>query len=94
VSVKTIEFSSSDVSALLNISKEIYGEAIMITTTDSKEIRFPVIIDLRVIWESSSRSYNSTARDAAHNIRQQVRQRKPGFIRTESVSERRQSLFD
>ncbi|MCC3491497.1 MAG: FHA domain-containing protein [Microcoleus sp. PH2017_25_DOB_D_A] len=93
VSVKTIEISSSNVSHLLKVSKEIYGEAILITTTDSKEVIFP-IIDIRMISESSSRSYNSTARDAAHNIRQQVRQRKPGFIRTESMSERRQSLFD
>lgn len=80
--------------------KIVNYEIIEITTTDSQSIRFPVMIpkDHKIVEASQTFDFDkvqqSLARNTAHTIRQQVRQRKPGFIKTQSVNERRQNLLE
>ncbi len=93
VSIKHKEISSSNVGT--NKRKEIYLELIEITTTDSQSIQFPVFEDTRVVDKSDAESaHHSKARDAAYNIRQQVRQRKPGLIKTQALNEITESLLE
>jgi hypothetical protein len=107
VSVKTWEdsVSASDKSdnannALTNQKrgKEVNFEVFEISTTDGQSIRFPVLQDSRFVDANETFNFekmqHSKARDAAYLIRQQVRQRKPGFIKTQSVNEMRQSLLE
>jgi hypothetical protein len=80
--------------------KRIDYEVIEITTTDSQSIRFPVMVpkDREIVDASQTfkldKVQESLARNTAHTIRQQVRQRKPGFIKTQSVNEMRQNLLE
>lgn len=80
--------------------KIVNYEIIEITTTDSQSIRFPVMVskDREIIDASQTFNFDkvqdSLARNTAHTIRQQVRQRKPGFIKTQSVNELRQNLLE
>lgn len=78
--------------------KEVNFEVFEITTTDGKSILFPVLQDSRLVTASETFNFekmpHSKARDAAYLIRQQVRQRKPGFIKTQSVNEMRKSLLE
>ncbi|MCT7959881.1 FHA domain-containing protein [Laspinema sp. D1] len=80
--------------------KRIDYEVIEITTTDSQSIRFPVMVskDREIVDASQTFNFDkvqqSLARNTAHTIRQQVRQRKPGFIKTQSVNEMRQNLLE
>lgn len=95
VSVKTQELSNM---SKASVYKEVGYEVIEITTTDSQSIKFPVLEDHRIVAENQTFNFDkvqqSSARNTAHTIRQQVRQRKPGFIKTQSVNERRQNLLE
>jgi hypothetical protein len=95
VSVKTKELSNM---SKASVYKEISYEVIEITTTDSQSIKFPVLEDHRIVAENQTFNFEkvqeSSARNTAHTIRQQVRQRKPGFIKTQSVNEMRQNLLE
>ncbi|MCT7974465.1 FHA domain-containing protein [Laspinema olomoucense] len=80
--------------------KIVNYEIIEITTTDSQSIHFPVLVSKEREIVDANQTFNfdkvqqSLARNTAHTIRQQVRQRKPGFIRTQSVNEMRQNLLE
>lgn len=92
IAVKTQEVSLSNISK--NISKMINFELIKIATADGKEILFPVTDDARLVKEAEPKTYDSIARNTAHNIRQQIRQRKPGRMMVESLNEKMQQILD
>lgn len=72
VSVKTQELSLAN-SGNSAGEKLIYNKILQISTTDSKEIEFPVITDIRF---SSSEKDSITVKDAAHIIREMIRERR------------------
>jgi len=72
VSVKTQELSLAN-SGNSGTEKLIYKKNLQISTTDSKEIEFPVITDIRL---SSSEKDGITVKDAAHIIREMIRERR------------------
>lgn len=107
VSVKSREYSVSSEEENYNKfktkkikkpGKQVKFEVVEITTTDSQSISFPVLEDRGFIEASQTFKIEGTkptlARRTAHTIRQQVRQRKPGFIKTQSINEMRQSLLE
>jgi len=47
-----------------------------ISTTDGKEIEFPALSDIRVSDESSDGNNSLTVKDAAHIIRERIRERR------------------
>lgn len=75
VSVNTQELSSA---SLLDGEgkKVIFKKLLQINTTDGKGIEFPAISDIRVSYESSAENDIAQVRDAAHIIRDMLRERR------------------
>jgi len=75
VSVNTQELSSA---SLLDGEgkKVIFKKVLQINTTDGKGIEFPAISDIRVSYESSAENDIAEVRDAAHIIREMLRERR------------------
>ncbi|GET38445.1 hypothetical protein [Microseira wollei] len=75
VSVNTQELSSA---SLLDGDgkKVIFKKLLQINTTDGKGIEFPAISDIRVSYESSGENDITEVRDAAHIIREMLRERR------------------
>lgn len=75
VSVNTRELSSA---SLLDGDgkKVIFKKLLQINTTDGKGIEFPAISDIRVSYESSVENDIAQVRDAAHIIRDMLRERR------------------
>lgn len=75
VSVKTEELSLLK-SVNDDGEKLILKKVLRISTTDGKELEFPAISDIRVSYESLRRNDISPVRDAAHIIREMIRERR------------------
>ncbi len=76
VSINTHESSLSSLANGEGKKLIMKKKVLRISTTDGKEIEFPALSDIRVSDESSDGNNSLTVKDAAHIIRERIRERR------------------